>query len=226
MSSKLPPQYLFALALALCVAVIALFFTLYVRPRQDALNTMRTDLATKQTMADTYRADVAKLPAMKTQVAKLEADRAEFVRALPNNTQFGQVVAQIRTNVAAAKADMQSLNFVPSSVPNLPAGVRATDINMSVSGRFTQLFQVLRSLETQSRFTTINNVSLTLPEANSLDPNIAGTYIVTVYTYDPALAAASTLPVGAAPGTTTTPAAAPAPAAPAPAAPAAAGGNR
>ncbi|WP_291424948.1 type 4a pilus biogenesis protein PilO [Deinococcus sp.] len=185
---------------------------------------MRTDLATKQAMADTYRAAVAKLPAMKTQVAQLEADRAAFVRALPDSTQFGQVVAQIRTNVAAAKADMQSLNFVPSSVANLPAGVRATDINMSVSGRFAQLFQVLRSLETQSRFTTINNVSLALPAATSLDPNIAGTYIVTVYTYDPTLAA-GTLPAGAATGTVTTPAA-PGAAAPAPAAPAAAGGIR
>ena len=211
MSSKLPPQYLFALVLALCAAVVALFFTMYVRPRQDAIAALQSDLATRQMTAESYRSDVAKLPALKTDVAKQEADRAEFVRALPTKTQFGQVVAQIRADVTAAKADMKALNFSGGSGTNLPAGVNAVSVNMDVSGKFGQLFQVLRSLETQSRFTTIDNVSLTMPAASSFDPGLEGKYVMTVYTFDPAQAGApSDAPAPAAGAASTAAPAAPA----------------
>lgn len=229
MSSKLPPQYLFALVLALCAAVVALFFTMYVRPRQDAITVLQGDLATRQTTAESYRSDVAKLPALKTDVAKQEADRAEFVRALPTTTQFGQVVAQIRTDVTAASADMKALNFASGSAPNLPAGVNAVSVNMDVAGKFGQLFQVLRSLETQSRFTTIDNMSLTMPAASSLDPSLEGKYVLTVYTFDPAQAGApgTAAPAtgAAAPGTAAPTASAAAPATPASTTPPA-GGSR
>lgn len=217
MSSKMPPQYLFALILAICVGVIALFWTLFVKPRQDTIATMRDDLATRQTTADQYRSAVAGLPQLKASIDKMEVDRAEFVRALPTNAQFGQVVDQIRGNVSAAKADLKDLTFANSQDTSLPAGVRAMDLNLGVSGQFAQIFQVLRSLETQNRFTTIKNIDLTLPQANSSDPKLESKLNVTVYTFDPTLASAT--PAG-------TPGAAPeagaAPAAPA-AAPAAGG---
>ncbi|GAA5502594.1 hypothetical protein Dxin01_02338 [Deinococcus xinjiangensis] len=210
--SKLPPQYLFALVLALCAAVIFLFFSMVIRPRQDTINTMRDDLTAKQTTADQYRTAAAAVPRLKASIDKLEVDRAEFVRALPVNTQFGQIIDQLRSNVGAAGATLGDLTFAPSSIQaGLPAGVRAMDINLAASGRFSQLFQMLRSLETQNRFTTVNNLDMTLPAATSSDPPLESTMNLTVYTYDPTQAAAT-----AAAGTpNAAPAAAPAPAAPA-----------
>lgn len=213
MTSKMPPQYLFALLLALCIGVIALFLTMVIRPRQDAITTMRDDLAQKQTTADQYRAAVAGLPQLKASIDKMEVDRAEFVRALPTTAQFGQVVDQIRANVGAAKADMKDLTFADSRVTTLPAGVRAMDVNMGVSGQFGQIFQVLRSLETQNRFTTVNNVDFTMPQISGTNPKLESKLNVTVYTFDPTLATAPTTP--GAPGAAPAAGAAPAPAAPA-----------
>ena len=183
-----------------------------IRPRQDTINTMRDDLTAKQTTADQYRTAAAAVPRLKASIDKLEVDRAEFVRALPVNTQFGQIIDQLRSNVGAAGATLGDLTFAPSSIQaGLPAGVRAMDINLEASGRFSQLFQTLRSLETQNRFTTVDNFEMTLPAATSSDPPLESTMNLTVYTYDPTQAAAS-----AAAGTpNAAPAAAPAPAAPA-----------
>lgn len=208
--SKLPPQYLFALVLALCVAVIFLFFSMVIRPRQDTINTMRDDLAAKQTTADQYRVAAAAVPQLKASVDKLEVDRAEFVRALPVNTQFGQIIDQLRSNVGAAGATLGDLTFAPSSVQaGLPTGVKAMSINLAASGRFSQLFQTLRSLETQNRFTTVDNFDMTLPAATSSDPPLESTMNLTVYTYDPTQAAASPV-AGGTPNAAPAPAAAPA----------------
>lgn len=212
--NKLPPHYLFALVLALCAAALVLFYTMVYQPRQETIAQLQADLTTKQDTAMRYRTAVAGLPQLRETVDKLEVDRAEFVRALPNSAQFGQVIDQIRSNVAAAGGKLNGIDFNDRNATTLPAGVRGIDVNVNSAGRFSQLFQVLRSLETQNRFTTVNNVDLTLPAANSNDPTLESSMNLTVYTYDPAQAAAA--------GTPSTPGAPPAaPNAAAPAAPAA-----
>lgn len=213
MSAKLAPQYMFALVAALCVAAIFLVYTLVTKPKQDNLTALRDQITSLQTQKDQYARDAAMVPELQKTVAQLEIDRAEFLRALPTTAQFNQVVAQLRANVAAAKADLKDLTFSSGhagGAGSLPAGVNAINIDMGTSGKYSQLFQVLRSLETQNRFTTVNNVDLQLPAANSFDPKLEGKMGLTVYTYDPSQSPA---------GTPATPGSAPA----APAAPASGG---
>ena len=69
---------------------------------------------------------------------------------------------------------------------------------MNVSGTFPQLFQVLRSLETQNRFTTVSTVGLQLPTATSFNPPLEGALGLTVYTYDPAQGGAAEVPAAVA----------------------------
>ena len=188
MFAKLAPQYLFALAAALFVAVLALFYTLVIQPRYARISSLRDDLSARQLTETQYRSASAAVPNLRTTVARLEVERSEFLRALPPTTRFAQVVEQLRANVSAAGAEMGNLSFAPAATGGvtLPAGVRSVGINMNVSGTFPQLFQVLRSLETQNRFTTVSTLGLQLPTATSFNPSLEGTMGLTVYTYDPA----------------------------------------
>lgn len=200
MFAKLAPQYLFALAAALFVAVLALFYTLVISPKYAQISALRDDLSARQLTETQYRSASAALPTLRTRVAELEVERSEFLRALPPTTRFAQVVEQLRANVSAAGAEMGNLNFTPAGTAGvtLPTGVRSVGITMNVSGTFPQLFQVLRSLETQNRFTTVSTVGLQLPTATSFNPPLEGALGLTVYTYDPAQGGAAEVPAAVA----------------------------
>lgn len=210
MATKLTPQTQFLLVAALCLLALLAFFLYYYRPRQETLTLMRDDLAAKQSTAARYRAAAAAIPELKVRVAQLEQERAEFVRALPTTQQFGQVVEQLRANASASKTEVTSLSFANGTQANLPSGVRPINVNLSINGQYGQIFQLMRRLETQNRFTTLNTVDLQRPNAESFNPALQGTLAMTVYTFDPAQAAlpASTpAPAGAAPAPASAPAA-------------------
>lgn len=208
--NKITPVQQFLIVALLCLLTLGLFYQFYYRPKQDTLTTLRSDLETKQSTAQQYRAQVATIPELTARANKLEIERAEFVRALPTTQQFGQVLEQLRTNASATKTQITSLNFANNTNANLPAGVKPFDIDLAVKGQYGQIFQLLRSLETQNRFTTVNTVDLQLPQADSFNPTLQSNVKLTVYTFDPTQAATPTTAT-----TGSDPAAAPAPAAPA-----------
>lgn len=210
---KLTPQLTFALVSALALLVIYMFYSMIIKPKQDEIVMLQDQLSTKQTTLNEYQANVAALPALRTEVTNLERERADFVRALPLTANFGQVVDQIRSTVAANNANLTSLNFAPAAQGSgenaPPAGVRPMQVTLNVEGEYSKQFRILRSLETQNRFTNVNNVALQMPaKVDSFDPALNNTMTVTVYTFDPAQAAPAT-------PSTTPDGAAPAPAAPA-----------
>nr|WP_254605809.1 type 4a pilus biogenesis protein PilO [Deinococcus sp. JMULE3] len=194
--------------------VVALWYTLRFQARQQEISLLQGDLETAQARVTVMRSQAAQLPALREEVAKLKVQQDEFLAALPQTANYYRILDEIRLNAAAAGAEMSSFNVSNSTATGLPGGVRPINLNVNVSGTFAQLFQLLRSVETMSRFTNVNNVSLQLPQATSFDPVLEGTLALTVYTFDPTQASA------AASGTT--------PQAPnaAPAAPAPAGGTQ
>ncbi|GAA0518277.1 type 4a pilus biogenesis protein PilO [Deinococcus depolymerans] len=213
MLTKLSPRNLFLAALGLCLVILALWYTMRFQPRQAEISNLKGELETVNARVTLLRDNARKVPALREEVAKLKVQQDEFLAALPQTANFGGVLDELRLTSSAAGASMESFNVQSGNAVGLPAGVRPIGLNLSVSGRFAQLFQMLRSVETMSRFTTVNNLSLQLPEATSLDPELQGTLALTVYTFDPSQAAT---------GTPGAPDAAPA----APAAPAPAGGTQ
>ena len=217
---KLAPQYIFALALTASLALGYLFYTLAIQPKQLEITTLNDDITAKETTLAADQAKAARVPALSAEVARLEVERDKFLQALPPTANFGQVVANLRQTVSAAGGDLKSLAFGGSgaAAANLPAGVRPIGMTLTVDGRFPQLFQILRSLELQGRFTTVDNVSLQSVSAAGRSAGTGGvlgsTLGLTVYTFDASGAASP--PDAAAPAAGT-----PAPAAPA--APAAGG---
>ena len=208
----------FLLSLLLIILLGLGWYYLLFSTKKAEIDMARQQLDTLKIQVDAARPASAELPALREEVARLEVQRDELIRALPATARIGAVLDEIRSNVLASGSDLNGVTQSGAQIPNLPAGVRPIGISLNLAGQFSELYGVLRSLEAMNRFSTINSLSLTMGEADSFDPDLGGQIGVTIYTFDPATAAPATTPAGA-PGAT--PAAPTAPAAPA----APAGGN-
>lgn len=215
MNNRLNPKYIFFLALALSFLILGLWYTFRYQARQTEMTDLKSQIETAQLQVQTYRQAEAQLPALREEVAGLREERAAFVAALPQQNQMAAVLSEIRRNAQATGTDIQGVAVsTAATTTDLPGGVRPIPISMQMGGTYTEVFRTLRSMETMNRFSTIDLLSLQVPEATSTDPELGGTMNMTVYTFDPSLA---TLPTEGAAVTADGTAAAPA--APAPAAP-------
>ncbi|UBV41816.1 type 4a pilus biogenesis protein PilO [Deinococcus taeanensis] len=198
MLTKLSPRNLFLVVLAACLITAALWYTMRFQTRQAEITALNSELETVRSRVTVMRSHAQALPALREEVTKLKVQQDEFLAALPPTANYYSILDEIRLNAAAAGAEMTSFSVGNATAPTtLPAGVRPIALNVNVSGRFAQLFQLLRSVETMSRFSNVNNVSLQLPQAVSRDPVLEGTLALTVYTFDPnqaSSAAAGTTP--------------------------------
>ncbi len=208
MSVKLSPRDTFLLVLLLCILALVGWYFLYFQARQDQIVSLQQDLDTRSQQLTSYRSARARLPGLRSEIAGLQTERDTFLRALPPSANIGGVVSDIRQNVASAGGDLSGLSIAPGTATGLPAGVRPISLNVTVSGRFQPTFQIIRTLETMSRFSNVNSLALTLPAPDSLDPKLNTTMAMTIYTFDAAGAGTAPATPGAPP---------PAPAAPAPA---------
>ena len=190
MLTKLTPRNQFLVALALCILLIGAWFTLRFQPRQQRISELGTQLETLNTQVTTLRTAARDLPALREETATLRVEREKFLAALPSAANFGSVLDELRLTTAASGTRMTNFAVQPGAVANLPGGVRPLNLTIGVRGKFTQMFQTLRSVETMGRFTTVSNVALQLPEASSFDPELEGSLGMTVYTFDASQAAA------------------------------------
>ena len=189
MSVKLSPRSTFFLVVALCLIGVLLWYFLFYSTRNQMISDTQTQLDDANRKLVTYRDAQSALPALRTEVAGLQVQRDAFFQALPQTQNIGSVVAAIRSDVDNEKGNLDSLTVSPGATGSLPAGVRPISMNLSVTARFQPTFKLLRSLETMSRFSNLNNVSLTLPAPDSSDPTLNSSMVLTVYTFDPASAA-------------------------------------
>ena len=189
MFDKMPPRNLFLITLAACLAVAGMWYTLRFKPRQDEIALLRTDVQTAQDKVTQYRTAQAQLPTLREEVAKLRVEQAEFLRALPNTANFGSVLNELRQTSGANGVNLTNVTVSTGAATGLPAGVRPIALTLNLNGKFRNVYRTIQSVETMGRFTNINSVALQLPQADSLDPDLESNLGLTVYTYDPNLAA-------------------------------------
>ncbi len=207
MFAKLSPRDTLLIVLALCVLGVVGWYFLYYQSREQVIADTQTQLDDSVTKLTTYRAAASALPALRTEVAGLQSQRDLFFQALPQTQNIGSVVAAVQKSVEGVGGELTNLTVSPGAVAGLPAGVRPISLNMAVTAKFQPTFQLLRNVETMSRFSTVNALALNLPSPDSLDPKLNSTMTMTVYTFDPAQAGgavgATGVPVApAAPSTT------------------------
>ncbi|SEJ23011.1 type IV pilus assembly protein PilO [Deinococcus reticulitermitis] len=211
MKGKLTPQHLFLLTLLGSLLLGYLVYLTMIQPRQQAINALGEEISLRQLTRAQYQAAASQIPALRSEVGRLEQEREQFLRALPTTANFAQVVDDLRRTIEAAGGELVNLSFTSGSDAKgaaLPAGVKPIGMTLDVGGQYAELFQVLRSLELQRRFTTVDSVSLQAPAEDAGTPNLSGTLGLTVYVFDAAQATGSAA-AGATPDAGT-----PAPAAP------------
>ncbi|MEF2279247.1 type 4a pilus biogenesis protein PilO [Deinococcus sp. YIM 134068] len=199
-SVKLAPRFVFILVLVGCALVVGMWYMMRFQPRQQEITLLQGEVETTRSRAEQYRAAQGALPELREAVARLQVEEDRFLRALPATAQFGTVLDEVRRNVTASGAELTDFAVQGGNVAGLPGGVRPINLNLSVSGRFAEVFGALRSLETQNRFTTVGGLGLQLPQADALDPSLEGTLSLTVYTYDQTQAAGDAANAPQAPG--------------------------
>ena len=207
MFAKLSPRDTLLIVLALCVLGVVGWYFLYYQSREQVIVDTQTQLDDSVTKLTTYRAASSALPNLRTEVAGLQSQRDLFFQALPQTQNIGSVVAAVQRSVEGIGGELTNLTVSPGAVAGLPAGVRPISLNMAVTAKFQPTFQLLRNVETLSRFSTVSALALNLPSPDSLDPQLNSTMTMTVYTFDPAQASgavgATGVPVApAAPATT------------------------
>ncbi|GGR25206.1 type 4a pilus biogenesis protein PilO [Deinococcus ruber] len=194
MSVKLSPRDTFLVVLLVCILGIVAWYFLYYQSRNQEISDAQFNLDTRNATLLTYRSAQSALPALRTEVAGLQVQRDAFFQALPQTANIGSVIAAIRQTVAVASGELNSVTVSTAATPGLPTGVRPIGLNLTVSARFQPTFQMLRSLETMSRFSNVSNVSLALPAPDSTDPKLNTNMLLTVYTFDPSQAGLSATP--------------------------------
>jgi type IV pilus assembly protein PilO len=190
--AKINPRTLFFIVLGICLLGILSWYFAYFSPRQAEITAARENLDNLNSQIAVYTAAQQSLPGLRRDVAALQTQRDVFLQALPRSASLGSVLRDLRQDVQTAGGDLGSLNVATSSAAGLPAGVNAITLNLTVTGRFTPTFQVIRAAETMNRFSTISSLALTLPQPDSTDPTLNTTMGLTVYTFDPGLLAPTT----------------------------------
>ncbi|WP_161880467.1 type 4a pilus biogenesis protein PilO [Deinococcus alpinitundrae] len=208
---KLKPRDVFFIVLGLCLLVLVLWYFTRFQARQQNIQELQSNLDTSSTQLSDLQTKQSQLPGLRADVRALEDKQDVFVRALPSTVRMGQVIRDIQDSVGAAGGKLDGVTVQGGTETNLPPGVQAVNLNVSLQGQFAPIFRTLRSVETMGRFSKVTSVNMTLPAPNATDPLLNGVVNMTVYTFDPS--AAQPAPANPASGTT--------PGTPAPAAPAA-----
>ncbi len=211
MFAKLSPRDTLLIVLALCLLGVVGWYVLYYQSREQVIVDAQTQLDDSVTKLATYRAASSALPTLRTEVAGLQSQRDLFFQALPQTQNIGSVVAAVQRSVEGVGGELTNLTVSPATVAGLPVGVRPISLNMAITAKFQPTFQLLRNVETMSRFSTVSALALNLPAPDSLDPKLSSTMTMTVYTFDPAQAGGAARAAGA-PAAPTAPAAPVAPA--------------
>lgn len=214
--SKLKQRDIALIAIFVTILLIIIWYFSFYSPVRAEIDTKKTQLTDLQTQVASAQAIARQVPQLTKAVAELKIQQEEFSRSLPKTQEIGNLLRDLQENLAASGSEILSVNQIPGIAVNLPPGVQAIGIDMSLRSTFDSLFQSLQALEGMQRYSNVDKLTISLQgDPESLDPKLSSTMNMTVYTFDPAAASTAPLQPGATPAT---PGAAPAaPATPAPA---------
>ncbi|MGQ9510982.1 MAG: type 4a pilus biogenesis protein PilO [Thermaceae bacterium] len=122
------------------------------------------------------------LPELRNALATLQAERAQFLRALPQEEQLYAVLNELFQEALRSGVVIKSFTRSPTSSP-VPE-VRAVNLTFQLQAPFSETYAFLRRLEGLSRFSTIPGLSMSA-SSQELNPLLDTSFTLTVYTLAP-----------------------------------------
>ena len=169
------------IAIVLSLVAGALWYFYMYRPTQDRI----ADLESRISLLDIEirRGEDARnnLPDLRLAVAQLEEDRRIFLSELPTESEIAGLIDQLRVSASDASVIVNSLS--QGSAQEAIQDVRPIGFDISTAGTYSETMDFLTRLEALQRFTKIRQVSLSIDDNTSTDPDLNATYNFTVYVY-------------------------------------------
>lgn len=168
-----------AIVLALLLGAMWYFFV--TQPLQGRVPQVQAEVDQLTIERDRGRAAQRALPQLRETIARLDAERQQFLRELPPTEQLGRVLSSLAQQARESGVLLKTLNRGPgdAQVPN----VRSTNIAMQVESPFSELYVFLKRLEDLQRFSTVSGLNLALGNEKTTNPAINTSLTMTVYTY-------------------------------------------
>jgi len=179
---------------ALVTIVVALllgvmWYFLVTQPLQGRIPQLQAEIDRLTVERDRGRAAQRALPQLREAIARLEAERQQFLRELPPTEQLGRVLNALAQTARESGVVLRALNRSAGDSQGV-ANVRATNLALQVESPFPELYVFLRNLEDLQRFATVSGLNLSLgstgpaaTEAAATNPIINTSLTMTVYTY-------------------------------------------
>lgn len=179
---KLRQRDIALIVLVLVLIGAALWYLYMYRPSMDRISQLENERQRLQTEVQRGEAAERNLPALREEVAALEAERLAFLQQLPRESDVAGVLQQVRTSAEQAGVLLEQLS--QSNVAENIPDVAPLGFEFATSGNYAALTTFLQSLEELQRYTKIRQVSLSRsgnPETD--DPSLAGNFSLTFYVY-------------------------------------------
>jgi type IV pilus assembly protein PilO len=177
------------LAIAVALLLGLMWYFLVTQPLQGRIPELQAEVDRLTVERDRGRAAQRALPQLREAIARLDAERQQFLRELPPTEQLGRVLSSLAQTARESGVVLRTLNRSPGDNQGV-ANVRATNLALQVESPFPELYVFLRNLEGLQRFATVSGLNLTLSEsgpaaneAQAANPIINTSLTMTVYTY-------------------------------------------
>ncbi|ADI14454.1 type 4a pilus biogenesis protein PilO [Truepera radiovictrix] len=178
-SLKLSRRHLLMLSAAVTALGLMLwYFNLYT-PTTLRLSELEASVQGLETQVALGRAARANLPALRGEIARLEAERDRFLVQLPPQREVAELLDYLREASSAAGVTLSALQHTGLGSASVE-GVRPLGFSLSTQGTYGQTIAFLEALETLPRFARVERVGLSTNESSS-DPLLSASYDFTVF---------------------------------------------
>lgn len=163
------------------LAAAAWYWYMY-RPTQERIEALEAEISRLDQQIDRGESARRNLPDLRLAVAELEQDRREFLRELPTESEVADLIDALRISASEADVDVNTLSQGGGGNENID-DVRTIGFSLATNGNFGQTMSFLGTLEEMQRFTKIREVSLSLGDNDSDDPDLSANFGFTVYVF-------------------------------------------
>lgn len=185
--SSLDPRKLRQRDLTIIIAVLmilvgVLWYFYMLRPTQEKIADLQTQIAElSEEIEDGERAR-DNIPQLNEEKRRLEAERDDFLRELPSESEVAGLLDTLRQNASQTGILLESINQGRSE-PDTVQDVRSLGFSVETIGTFEETLGFLDALEGLKRFTKVQQVDLSVSEDGIDDPELNASYDFTVYVY-------------------------------------------
>jgi Tfp pilus assembly protein PilO len=187
--------------------VLAAFFFLFIKPRQNELGEVKDDVEAEQTRTVQLRSELRRLQALQENAPELEAELARFREFVPRNHEVPNFIFLVQE--AADEAGVDFVNITPELPKAPPEGAPVAEVRATIGagGGYFSIQDFMRRLYDLDRALRVDSVTMTGEEEETGETTLTLDMISRVFFEPPGgiAAGAGAAATGTATEATTTP---------------------